>query len=583
VTKTPTNSGNRRGWLFLGLAVLIAGVAWIIPARWRSLHPAVVKAAGRGTPGLIEVALTVAGQQRGGIAERLNQAATALELPRTNEVTSALEALNAPRGVPSAVRVLGGPDAAVAALLPPLDEPPDSRRMSTLDVFLPAAHRTTLKARLGESRSPGVQLVLQSSKMATQQFIPVDQPGGQPLEAVVLLAATLYERERLTATFSRELRDLAEKAPTDPAAAQRLENFYLNLLSLARRLDWTSLVELTRSMPGISAFDQFAESARAYPDDLPLLYAAALLSGDAAGVGRHRTIHGPLGRQGLAQAVQNGAGAVALVSRSGLTVRSGLPSPGFLAQAVLQYPLSWAFGRTELFLMAGAMAALSLGAFARAGVPSTSASSVMGTAPLVLIAFLLGGFLIIASEPIPARLRPTPNPQIYLNLRTLTKSSGVANSSHSRKNIMEPTTLVTVLIFGAIQLAVYVICVRKISEITRLPEPPAVRLRLLENEENLFDSGLYVGIGGTAAALVMQVLQMVEANLLAAYSSNLMGIICVAMVKIGHVRKARRKLILESQPGAEAATSAIAPTVPPAPNSPSAPSPVTAANPFTFR
>ena len=37
----------------------------------------------------------------------------------------------------------------------------------------------------------------------------------------------------------------------------------------------------------------------------------------------------------------------------------------------------------------------------------------------------------------------------------------------------------------------------------------------------------------------MQVLQLVEANLLAAYALNLMGIICVAVVKIGHVRNAR--------------------------------------------
>ena len=148
---------------------------------------------------------------------------------------------------------------------------------------------------------------------------------------------------------------------------------------------------------------------------------------------------------------------------------------------------------------------------------------------------------------------------------------------------MEPTTLITVLIFGAIQMAVYVICVRKINEIGRLREPASVRLRLLENEENLFDSGLYVGIGGTAAALVMQVLQLVEANLLAAYSSNLMGIICVALVKIGHVRTARRRLILESQAAADAAAASMAPPPPPPPVPAASPYPISASNPFTFR
>jgi hypothetical protein len=69
----------------------------------------------------------------------------------------------------------------------------------------------------------------------------------------------------------------------------------------------------------------------------------------------------------------------------------------------------------------------------------------------------------------------------------------------------------------------------------------------MENEENLFDSGLYVGIGGTAAALVLQVLKIIDPDLLAAYSSNLFGITCVALVKIRHVRPYKRQLILEGQ------------------------------------
>jgi len=74
-----------------------------------------------------------------------------------------------------------------------------------------------------------------------------------------------------------------------------------------------------------------------------------------------------------------------------------------------------------------------------------------------------------------------------------------------------------------------------------------VKLRLMDNEDNLFDGGLYIGIAGTATALVLQVMGVIDANLLAAYSSNLFGIVCVALVKIRHVRPYKRKLILESQ------------------------------------
>lgn len=87
----------------------------------------------------------------------------------------------------------------------------------------------------------------------------------------------------------------------------------------------------------------------------------------------------------------------------------------------------------------------------------------------------------------------------------------------------------------------------KIREIEMSTGPAQLRLRLMENEENLFDSGLYVGIAGTASALVLQVLQVIEANLLAAYASNLFGIVTVACVKIYHVRAAKRRLIVEAQ------------------------------------
>jgi hypothetical protein len=112
---------------------------------------------------------------------------------------------------------------------------------------------------------------------------------------------------------------------------------------------------------------------------------------------------------------------------------------------------------------------------------------------------------------------------------------------------MDTSTLVSIGIFAVLQVGMYLLCVRKISEIDRSDYTPPMKLRLMENEENLFDSGLYVGMMGTAAALVLQVIGVIEPNLLAAYSSNLFGIVCVAFVKIRHVRGYKRSLILQSQ------------------------------------
>ena len=126
---------------------------------------------------------------------------------------------------------------------------------------------------------------------------------------------------------------------------------------------------------------------------------------------------------------------------------------------------------------------------------------------------------------------------------------------------MPTSTYLTIGIFAALQIAVYLACLMKIREVSRQPVSPLVKLRLMENEENLFDSGLYVGIGGTAAALVLQVLKVIDPDLLAAYSSNLFGITCVALVKIRHVRPYKRQLILEGQIEASTIREANEPSV----------------------
>ena len=115
---------------------------------------------------------------------------------------------------------------------------------------------------------------------------------------------------------------------------------------------------------------------------------------------------------------------------------------------------------------------------------------------------------------------------------------------------LDTSTILSVALFAALQVIVYAICLTKIREINAQRCAPQLKLRLMENEENLFDGGLYVGIAGTALALVLQVLGFIEANLLAAYSSNLFGITCVALVKIRHVRPYKHDLILEGQVGA---------------------------------
>jgi hypothetical protein len=168
-----------------------------------------------------------------------------------------------------------------------------------------------------------------------------------------------------------------------------------------------------------------------------------------------------------------------------------------------------------------------------------------------VLSLLFAVLLIVVSEPF--LLKAAPPSEFRFRLPVLVS---VANSPVSPQiqttTTMDTSTLISIGIFAALQIAMYFACLLKIRDISQQPLPPLVKLRLMENEENLFDGGLYVGIGGTATALVLQVLGVIEPNLLAAYSSNLFGITCVALVKILHVRGYKRQLILEGK--VEAAT-----------------------------
>jgi len=70
---------------------------------------------------------------------------------------------------------------------------------------------------------------------------------------------------------------------------------------------------------------------------------------------------------------------------------------------------------------------------------------------------------------------------------------------------------------------------------------------LLENEDHLFDAGLYLGFVGTIISLILVSMGIIKLSLIPAYSSTSFGIIFVSFFKIFHLRPVRRKLLLEAE------------------------------------
>jgi len=121
-------------------------------------------------------------------------------------------------------------------------------------------------------------------------------------------------------------------------------------------------------------------------------------------------------------------------------------------------------------------------------------------------------------------------------------------STASGQEMTDNLTLVTGLVAGGfllLQIIIYVFCLMRISEVRKQGVEASLKLQLLDNEDNLFDLGLYVGLGGTVLSLVLLlILDVKQDALIGAYASTLFGIIFVAILKIFHVRPYRNQLLV---------------------------------------
>jgi len=162
------------------------------------------------------------------------------------------------------------------------------------------------------------------------------------------------------------------------------------------------------------------------------------------------------------------------------------------------------------------------------------------------ILFALGFLLVVLllSEPFLAQESQKEDFSFRLHLPTVDKVVP-AGFARAHPNIMNNIILLTLLLFFVLQGLIYIACLVKLAEIRRQKVPPRMKLKLLENEDHLFDAGLYLGFVGTIISLILVSMGLIKFSLMAAYSSTSFGIIFVCVFKIFNLRPARRKLLLE--------------------------------------
>ena len=528
-------------WMAAGLTVIAS--AWVVPVNLKSVTPALLKAAGAGTPSVVRLGRELLDSEKSGPAALALAATRSLGDPQADALANALDrvAQRRPELVP-----WGGWDPFLDPLINLKNNSGHRESTPVLTFFITEKSRTALRDYLVNSRSDGVQSLLRLRTLdRTGRFVSAHQPGGQALDAVILLGALLYQGEHLTKPLQRELRGLAETALEQKNLGE-LEPVCIDLLSLGRRLNWLQLCEIMRVTDSTKAVGEFAQLVRSTPDDLPLVYSAALLSGSADRVTAYLMLYGRNGMADMKLALSLGEGALnQLLLRQVPVNRHPAPSFGPATLLALLYP-KLALAAKYLGFLLGAF-------FIFRGLdrmlfdPRLDAATHAHVKSGVL-AILSAGMLVLATEPFLLKSAPPSEFQLKLTVPVLANISDPTSLTHVENTFtMDTSTLLSIGFFALLQIGMYLLCLAKMREIDLQNVPALLKLRLMENEENLFDGGLYIGIAGTATALVLQVLKVIEPNLLAAYSSNLFGITCVALVKIRHVRPFKRRLILESQ------------------------------------
>lgn len=545
--------------LLVVVGLILAGVAFLLPVNLKSVSPALLRAAGAGTPTLGSYGRDLVDVEKIGPAALVLAAAKSTNDPKAPALEAAL-AQYAERQ--PALMAWGGWDPFLDPLFNVRADVGRKASTPVLTFIVPGKARTTLRAYLEKSGSLGVQSLLKLRDLTnTGRFVPATRPGGQPLDALILLSGLLYQGGHLSAPLQRELRGLVDTALQRKELGD-LEPFFINLLSLGRRLDWAQLAELMKRTDSVKTVNEYAHLARVAPDQLPLIYSAALFSDSADRVAAYLIEFGKAGLEDLTLALTSGQGAVKQLLIQKVPVnRSGNTRMVAGAELALTHP-QLMLGLKYLGFFVGVwllLRGLDRWLVGANGAPMLPAA--LGRMKAGVLSLVFAMLLVVVSEPFLLKAAPPSEFQLRMPVLVTITNSPVSPQQTEPAKTMDSSTLLSIGLFAALQVAMYFICLMKIREIARQPVSPLVKLRLMENEENLFDGGLYVGIGGTATALVLQVLGVIEPNLLAAYSSNLFGIVCVAMVKIRHVRPYKHRLILDGQIGASPLNPANEPPV----------------------
>lgn len=433
-----------------------------------------------------------------------------------------------------------------------------------LSLLLPRSERRLLVERLATSSNSNVRALLATRNLGGLiDLHPADHAAGAPYDAGVLSIALLIQDGAFDSTHAFKLAQVAQRASAGDLQATRMyEDFIIASLSLARRLDFRSLAVLSSIAEGTEDWAKMATLFRAHPTQIPLIFSLLYYSEDPQQVFNYIAELPETAMNDLGVAVRSGPSAtqhLLAAQQSIFEPRSSLATfmerlnafrPPYLVQLAAEQHRGALVLKFASLCLAGLFFAWAMGAAWRGSMPR-GATTVSRHNPAVLardafLSLVVAITLWTLAEPdVLKSQEPVNNDAPRIEFAVADSLQALKSPVKAMQDLNQVTLLVLALFF-IMQLVIYCFCLIKLREIAKQNLSPGMKLRLLENEENLFDFGLYVGLGGTVLSLILVAVGVVEASLMAAYASTLFGIIFTALLKVLHLRPYRRTLIIEA-------------------------------------
>jgi hypothetical protein len=532
-------------------AALLVLCGWLVPSHLCAVDIAVLRRAGEESASIASDGLGLVRDGRVDAARLLLQVARSNHLPGVDSLSLAVALPVAPAPGLNRIQNLlnNSPDAAGAT---------NGYSQLVSDTLIRLENRDRTLDFLKAAPSPAVRELMRCRDLTnTVLFPPSFSPSGQAFDAALSLCGLLIEENALEPGLREALLNRAAAAirggDTEP-----LEQSLMDLLSLGQRLNWEELAVFVRHTEDPQTLDRLAAEARNVgTTNLPLLFAAVELSQKPGPVAAYLVNFSQTGLADLGTSLRYGAGAVDELLRrnqricaSNLRERAAAAAPlaplfGAATNYALRLPwiavtIQWLF-----YLSGGFLFAVALN-MARTALANGEPAAGRGFGVFRELLFALGFLVVVLllSEPFLAQVSQKAEYPLRLRLPVVGSVAAIA-APGAKTKLMNEASLLILLLFFVLQFLIYTACLAKLAEVRRQKVAAPLRLKLLENEENLFDAGLYLGFCGTIVSLILGMMGISQFSLMAGYSSTAFGIIFVSVFKIFHLRPYRRQLLLE--------------------------------------